>query len=196
MDTLLGGPLPGFPSELAVGQNVQLDFPYTIQPADPDPLINYVTVTAETVDCSCSESVEASAYAEVDLVHPAWTVSKLCLTEPLAPGEDAEFEITIKNTGDVLLVFETDEPEVGTIALAAGETYQAIVIRTAGQTDVQNTINLVITLDPCLNLDNVYTDSASDTCMVEVPGEEGCTPGYWKNHPRLLGVFQPGRPVQ
>ena len=36
----------------------------------------------------------------VDLIHPALMVEETCMTDPVAPGGTAEFEVTATNTGD------------------------------------------------------------------------------------------------
>src|SRR4029453_17363376 len=52
MDTVNGHaavPVPGAPTELAVGASVDLEFTYTVQEGDPSTLSNSVTVTADGV---------------------------------------------------------------------------------------------------------------------------------------------------
>ena len=46
-DEQLGGVLPGFPSVLAPGEIVCLDFPYEVHEEDPCPLVNCALVTAD-----------------------------------------------------------------------------------------------------------------------------------------------------
>jgi hypothetical protein len=68
--------------------------------------------------------------AEVDLVHPDFHVSVDCLTDPVPAGDNAEFEITINNTGDCDLVVTTNPgitPPPGTIPAHGSATGTATV---------------------------------------------------------------------
>jgi hypothetical protein len=58
----------------------------------------------------------------------------------------------------------------------------------AGASSVANEVKVVITLDERYKLDNTYTESRTATCQVPTeppPGNQGCTPGYWKQPQHL-----------
>lgn len=154
---------------------------YTVLQGDPDPLINTVDVNALVV--GTIRTVSDSTVCETDLVHPDFTVTKDCLTEPVT-GAEAQFRITITNTGDVNLIIKTNEPEIaGPETLPVGGTIVVDVNRVvlAGAGTVDNTVDANATLPPEFGLPNVINRSASASCSV--PGAEGCTPGFWKNSP-------------
>ena len=78
-DPLLGGNLAGFPASLAVGASASVDFPYTVQAGDPDPLVNEVTATglAEGFDAALTgANVSDTAGESVNLFQPDFTISK------------------------------------------------------------------------------------------------------------------------
>ena len=54
--------------------NYVINATYTVQPGDPDPLVNTATVTCSPV--GFPNVLTASAGASVDLVHPAFTLNK------------------------------------------------------------------------------------------------------------------------
>jgi len=106
-DDLLGT-LPGFPSTLTPGQEVCLDFPYTIVAGDePGPVENQAHVSAVDACDGTTVVTDDSDVIEVVLVHPDFTVEKVCLDEPLSEGDTAQFGVTVENTGDVRLDFTT-----------------------------------------------------------------------------------------
>ena len=153
-------------------------YPYTVVQGDPDPLINTVTVIAKTVGFDVN--VTDSTTCETDLVHPDFTVTKTCLTEPVT-GSEAEFRITITNTGDINLIITTNEPELpgpNTLAFGSSITFDVNRAVIAGAGSVDNTVDVNATLPAVYELSNVLNRSASASCSV--PGAEGCTPGFWK----------------
>jgi len=180
-DPMLGGTLPGFPSELAPDQTVCVDFPYIVLATDPDPLVNTAEVIGED---EYGNSVGDTDVATVVLINPSFTVEKDCLTDPVAPGGAAEFGITIANTGDADLWIETDEAGIAGFALYVGDVFmQTVTVTDPGGVDcIYNEINVTATLypDEC-EIGTELLGSADACCPVEEMGEEGCTPGYWKN---------------
>jgi hypothetical protein len=179
-----------FPTTLAVGEEFCADIPYTVQPGDdlgPGTVLeNQATVTAIDACDGVTEATDVSEIVEVTLVHPDFTVTKECQTPEVEPGGDAEFKITITNTGDVDLICTTDEPEIpGPFTLpAAGPALEHFVTRPCegAGTEVCNAITVVATIPPeYCGLPNELTRSDEDCCMCV--GEDGCTPGYWKNQP-------------
>jgi uncharacterized repeat protein (TIGR01451 family) len=194
-DPLLGGDLAGFPSELTPGQVVCLDFPYTIQATDPDPLDNTVTVNAES---EYGTAVSDYAEEQVDLIHPSFDVMKECLTPEVPAGGDAEFLITITNTGDVDLWIETDEAGIPGFALMVSDpvfTQTVTVTDPGGVECIFNAINVTATLYPDVcEIGTELTGYAEACCEVQM-GTEGCTPGYWKNQPECWECFTPDTPM-
>ena len=106
----------------------------------------------------------------VDIVHPTFTVTKTCTTDPVNQGGTASFTITYNNTGDADLVFTPNEvDEGGTVSVAAGQSASVTVTRSVpdGATSVGNTVTGKATLAAKYGLSNEYTYSASDTCSVK-----------------------------
>lgn len=206
-DPQLGvGPLAGFPSTLTPGQLVCVPFPYTIQPGDDtgEPgatLENQASVSAID-DCDDeTEVTDESEIVSVLLVHPCLEVEKLCISDsPVLPGEYAEFEITLTNCGDVDLLVDVDDSldsacEVTDLLIYAGDTASCtmsiLVPEDTIDTEICNEVAAHWTIPEyegdCLdNEDTVYDD---DCCPIG--GQEGCTPGYWKNSPGCWECFAP-----
>jgi uncharacterized repeat protein (TIGR01451 family) len=87
-----------FPDTVAAGATVSATFKYTVLASDPDPLPNSVAVTAEGVISEAS--VTGNASCVTDIVHvPGIDVTKSC-PAAVAEGEDIEYTITVKNTGN------------------------------------------------------------------------------------------------
>jgi hypothetical protein len=128
----------------------------------------------------------------VYLVHPDFTVEKECLSPPDTPCDDlVEFEITVTNTGDCRLDFTT-VPAVTPFSLDPGgvETWTEEEICVCPPAEVYNEITVTATIPFCA-LPNEIVRSNDATCICQPTGEQGCTPGYWKNHPDCWECYDP-----
>jgi hypothetical protein len=164
--------------ELAPGDSTCADVTYTIPEGAPDPVVNEFTATGYTVS---GDPVSDNVTETVDLIHPAITIDGICLTEPVAPGGTAEYEFTATNTGDCILV--TDAPVTDPV-LDPGEfaTWTETEVDPGGVTEICHVGCVTWTLPPeYCEMDNEGT--VCDTVCCPVAGEDGCTPGFWKNHP-------------
>ncbi len=178
-DSILGDLSSSFSAALAIGVSETRTFTYTVQEGDPDPLINTVTVTYED---ALALAVHDTDFAEVDLIHPGLTLEQVCLTSPVPPGSDAEFGVTIVNTGDVDLIVTTSAVEFpGPFTILAGDTFTDSTFAPCDGDEACSTIDILGVLHADYNLDNQYPASDTDCCPCGETGEEGCTPGYWKN---------------
>ncbi|HET9242939.1 MAG TPA: hypothetical protein VFN99_05810 [Gaiella sp.] len=138
------------------------------EPPDADPLVN--TVSVQTHPAGFPNDVDDSASATVDLLHPAYTVTKDCKagTEPVPQEGPALFTITFANTGDADLVITADDG-VGTFNLAAGATQSfthSVSGPFSGQATVENTVHSTAVLDPKYGLPNTFAKDASGDCRV------------------------------
>jgi hypothetical protein len=167
MDSLLGDISASFATTLAISATESHQFTRTVLASDPDPLVSIVTVSYNDV---LGAGASAAANATVDLVHPYYTVTKTCLTNPAPPNGLAEFRITITNMGDVNLIINTDDPAIpGPFTLATGgPPFVQDVSRPVppGAQEVCNTIEVTATLPPELGLGNQITETASGCCPV------------------------------
>ncbi|MFH1219018.1 MAG: FlgD immunoglobulin-like domain containing protein [Candidatus Eisenbacteria bacterium] len=190
----LMGTLPGFPSTLTPGQRVSLDFPYTIVAGnEPGPVVNQAHVTAIDACDRTTRVTDDSEIVRVTLVHPDFTVTKTCQTDPVPVGGTAEFLVTVTNTGDVRLDFTAVEPAVPAIppfSLNPGGVFTQTVTMPvpAGVDEVCDTITVTARIPYC-RLPNELVREAIACCSVA--GEDGCTPGFWKNHPDCWACFSP-----
>lgn len=167
----------------------------TIQAGDLDPLKNTVTVVLQD---EFSNTSSASASHTVDLVHPAYTVSKSCVSEPVPAGASANFDIKLTNTGDIPLVLALKDVATGidlsNIALglvvnnncvydnnASDGCYLAQGSMIATGTSVNNTVDATATLPEQYGLPNVINQSANASCSVAQGGATR-TPGFWQTH--------------
>jgi uncharacterized repeat protein (TIGR01451 family) len=198
-DNLLGDISGLFPDVFAVGQVECRDIPYTIQPGDePGPVLNQAEAAGTGL---CGEDTErvtdTSGIVTVTLLHPEFTVVKECVDDPIPGGStEASYTVTVTNTGDVELDFTTDEAGVGPFSLEPDSIFQQVVTVPVppGATEVCNDITVTATIPPeFCDLPNVIEHSARDCCAVA--GNEGCTPGYWKNHPDCWECYDPDYPL-
>ncbi len=96
-DTLLGDLSAAFPSRLVAGASDRQVFTRTVQPGDPDPLVNTVTVSA----AAGGNVVEATSTAEVDLLKPAVHIRAACRPHAAQRGEDVAYSVSVSNVGEV-----------------------------------------------------------------------------------------------
>jgi hypothetical protein len=182
------------PATLSPNGYCEFNYTRTVTAEDSDLLVNIVTVTGED---QLGGQATASDNHSVDLVHPSYTVTKDCLTDPVPQGESATFRIRIQNTGDVNLVTDVSDSLIGINVLdeiipphaaACGDAdwgvtqgcyeVQGSVIATG--TSVENTVNVHATLPADTKLPNEYDDSAGGKCTVT--GGATRTWGFWKTH--------------
>jgi hypothetical protein len=194
-DELLGGTLPGFPSELGPDETFCQTFTYVVQEGDPDPLINTAEVSGED---EYGNAVMDEDDASVDLLHPSFSIMVECMTDPVEPGGDADFLITFTNDGDVPLDISTDESSIMPFTLpdSYAETRTVTVSDPGGVDCVYYEINVTATIPPeFCELPNTYTAFGDACCPIEEEGEQGCTPGYWKTHPECWECYTTDTPL-
>jgi uncharacterized repeat protein (TIGR01451 family) len=186
-DPLLGGILSDFPSTLAVGEIVCRDFKYKIKPDDPDPLVNVVTVSGEDKD---GNQVVDSNTATVDLVKVGIDITKAVDNTNPCFGDIVTYTICIENTGEWPLehILVEDPQFVGILAgfpdmLDVGEV---ACVSFEYEVKVNDTCPLVncakVRSDPLGPMTNCIKDEACVEICPQPCGEEGCTPGFWKNN--------------
>ena len=153
---------------LAFGESCTVTYTYVTQDSDADPLVN--TVEANFNPDGFSNDIADSAQHSSDVLHPDFTVSKVCKadTEPIPQEGPAKFTVTFTNTGDADLVVNADDG-IGTFNLAIGETKSFEVTVTgpfSGQATVDNTVTGTVTLASKYELDNSYEFEESGSCDV------------------------------
>ncbi len=183
--------------------NLTLAAPYTrtasylVTAGYPDPLVNTASVTCSPV--GFPNVLAASDTHEVDLVHPGLEVAKTCAPAVVRAGETISYACTISNTGDVALLriaigdslrgdltnpVNYSSSTCGEV-LAAGASCTVAYTLTA-PTGTPTLVNTVTARYQVQGLSNVLEKSSS--CSVQIPSE-GCTPGFWKNHPGMWDSF-------
>lgn len=160
---------------------------FLVPPDAPDPLINEVEVEAGVI--LTATSLFRSSQCETDLVEPGIDIEKTVNDPNACPGETVIYTICIENTGDWPLenVVVTD-PDLGGILpefphiLFPGEIACAdfpYVIPPDAPCPLVNCAE--VTANP-LDLPNVIDANDCAEICCEPPGDEGCTPGFWKNN--------------
>jgi len=174
---------------LATGANCTFSVEFTIPDDDPDPLVNTVEVLYRP-DGFPNEVSDNDTHS-VDLLHPDFTVTKSCRPDPVQAGENITYEIVITNTGDCSLDYHVVDAVANITADYYNWAPEAVLEIEVERTvepgvcdNVTNEVTVTATLAGDI-LPNVIEKSASSTC--EVICGQGCTPGYWKNHPDCWG---------
>ncbi len=98
VDSLLGNVFG--PAVLPLGNTV-VNRQRVVQPGDPDPLVNTVTLTCSPQ--GFPNVLEASDECQTNLVQPSCSISKTCSPNPLVVGKPITWEITLNNTGGIAL---------------------------------------------------------------------------------------------
>ena len=78
-----------------------------VQPGDPDPLVNTVTLTCSPQ--GFPNVLEASDTCQTNLVQPSCSISKTCSPDPLIVGSPITWQITLNNTGGIALNICVDD---------------------------------------------------------------------------------------
>jgi len=201
-DTLLGdltgAASPASCDSLAPAASCTFNVVRTVLAGDADPLVN--TVTVHYNPAGFPNDISASDGHSVDLVHPGLTATKTCTPTTAQPGATITYTCGITNTGDVTLIkVSITDSLVGDLtdgtnpavtsntcggagaALAAGASC-AITYTFIAPSGTATLINTVTATYQVQGLPNQLT--ASSSCTVTIPNE-GCTPGFWKNHTSL-----------
>lgn len=168
-------------SNLAPGGSVTFNADYVVLFSDPNPLKNTVTVTYHPD--GYPNEVTASASSSVTLVHPSFTVDKVCTSGQLVAPGTATFNVIIKNTGDIPLVIRAIDQGI-TYDFDGLEPNTTLTIPIsvpvpAGQCgSITNTVEGTVSLPASYGLSNTYPINASATCSITTLGK---TAGFWRN---------------
>jgi uncharacterized repeat protein (TIGR01451 family) len=201
-DSLLGALATSNCPSLAPSGSCSFTVTRTVLAADPDPLLNKVTFN---VSDGGTGTASADANWTVDLVHPAFTVTKDCVSQPVPAGASANFRIRLTNGGDVPLaldITDTNIPSLNQTGVNLGVVtnpgcvdsngnslydggagdgcYQLEGSIIATGTQVTNNVSVTATL-AAYGLPNSITKTAGATCTVQQGGATR-TPGFWKTH--------------
>ncbi len=177
-DPLLGGDLGAFED------GATRDFNYIVQPNDPDPLVNVVTITCEVE--GLANEVSGDARHSVDLIDPSVELSKECRPDPVQVGASINWAIIVDNTGDVELDCVVNDPIAGfvdePVSVAPGGTEVLNASRPVEEADFPVISNTATVDCQVPEFDNELSDEAMADCEVQVADEICRTPGFWGTH--------------
>ncbi len=162
-------------------QSCSFDVDFTVP--DPFPGVGIENIVSAVYTDTFQQQVDANDSVSVCIIHPDFTVTKSCLTDPLQEGQSALFNITITNTGDIPLDFTTNEPCLpASFQLQPGGVTNVEVSRPFDSNGVFNSITVDANLpdDLCFQLPSNIVKEANDRCDVE--GGATRTLGFWKTH--------------
>jgi uncharacterized repeat protein (TIGR01451 family) len=195
VDDRLGDKSGDFADTLAPAASECHSYSYTVQPGDPDPLVNHLTVTANPVGAA-QNALNCTSQASVDLVHPSFSLSKTCSPNPVAVGGTITWTIVVANTGDVSLDIHVVDPVAGinqTVTVAAGGSHTLTNSRVVVANDapaIANTATATATITGGILPNVIGPTEAGASCDVTVTGGPTRTPGYWFTHPtKLLDAY-------
>ena len=177
VDSLLGDVSGAFADSLGPGASECHTFPYVVQPGDPDPLPNTVTVHANPV--GLPNDITDDDTVTVDLVHPSIDITKTADGPISKVGDTINYEICVTNTGDVALhnltVTDTLMGDLSASyadSLAPGASECHTFSRTVQPGDPDPLPNTVTVHANPVGLSNDITDSDTATVDLVQPGIE------------------------
>jgi hypothetical protein len=156
-----------FPHTLPAGQT--LDCTYSAGLADSSKLTNTATVTTSG-DVDRGEGIAEVDFTGVDptnVVNETITADDTNQPDPLGTCSAGDVPCTFNN--DITFTCDVDEVE---------HPNTATIVETRQSDDALVTVI-------CLRPANEITDDDSHQVEIVVVGDEGCTPGFWKNHPNV-----------
>ncbi|MHC4962529.1 MAG: COG1470 family protein [Planctomycetota bacterium] len=162
----------------------------TVQVAIPTYCPSDIVTNTVTVEGYCLDGTPVglrTATAACEVACPDLEVQKICLDEPVACNDElADFEVVITNTGNVPLDLTIEDPDaiapVPGGPILPGESISRIVQvpSECGSGSVGNLVTVIGVYDDCAE---VVRTAAADCPVEPCCDPEGCTPGFWKNHP-------------
>jgi uncharacterized repeat protein (TIGR01451 family) len=197
------------PVTLAPGGNHVITPGYTVQAGDPDPLINEATVDC-TVAGFANVVLSESDTHEVNLFQPAVTIVKDGPAQA-SVGDTVTYAFTITNSGSsdspALVLASVNDTVLGDLtgaasgagcgSLAAGASCNFTVDYAIPDGAPNPLVNVVDVLYNPDGFPNEIRDD-DDHSVELVTRAEGCTPGFWKNHPAQWPVtgFSTGQTLE
>lgn len=169
-------------SNLSPGASVTFQSTYVVKSSDLNPLVDTVTVTYKPY--GYPNEIKDTDTHSITLVHPDFTLEKVCESMAAVAGGTVRFRVNVTNTGDVPLnVVAVDRGNVyQSDGLAPGSTFTFTVDVPVpmGQCggSVTNEVNIIVTLPDIYGLSNQYMKTAGATCPIVTLGR---TPGFWRN---------------
>ncbi len=171
-DSLVSVTPPSSCDTLASGQSCSFDYSYVVQPGDDSGAVGAKLSNTAAADYSITGFSDCHVNAQdiwmVTLLHPSFTVQKVCTTDPAPQEGPAWFKVTISNTGDVELIVSADDG-IGNFNLPVGQTEMFDISVDGpfdGQASIANTVNASWTLPEWTGLSNTRSASDSATCTV------------------------------
>jgi len=173
---------------LASGASCSFNVTRTVPAGASDPYVNNVQVRYHP--SGFTNHIEDQSSHSVNLFQPSFTLGKTCAPARVKVGDPLTYTYTLSNTSSAdspklnrVTVTDSKLPTAGTSfpsALNAGQSATVSLSyypMTAGA--VTNNVSATYQVE---GFSNRLTQTASATCEAYV-GDQGCTPGFWKNHP-------------
>jgi hypothetical protein len=153
----------GLGFRLASGASCVITYDYPVVDGSGDKLVN--TVNVQSHPDGFTNAIDGEAAYATTLLHPAFSVSKVCTAQPVSQDGPAVFRIAFDNTGDADLRVAPSEGSA--FDIAAGQTYEYVwTVAGPFSSTVNNTVTGDVTLATKYGLSNAYTFSASASCAV------------------------------
>jgi len=166
-DSLVAGVVPPAAcATLAPGDSCSFSYTYTVPIGETGSSLTN-TASALYSPAGYPNQVTGSGPWLVTLVHPSFTVTKACTSQPVPQDGPATFDVVVTNTGDAPLDFSADDG-IGTFSLGAGQSTTIQVSMPGpfdGQATVSNAVNVTASVG-LPGLPNVLTGSAEAQCWV------------------------------
>jgi uncharacterized repeat protein (TIGR01451 family) len=184
---------PASCDNLAVGESCTFSVNHTIPQGASDPYVNTVTVKYKGTGVNSAESATDTDTHSVNLFQPSVKIIKTG-PDKATVGQTITYKFTIinqsSNDSPNLILDSVSDSVLGNLAAAAPDACDSLasgasctfsVDYTVKATDPNPLVNEVRVHYHPKGFPNDIKDK--DDHSVNVKKFEGCTPGYWKNHP-------------
>jgi uncharacterized repeat protein (TIGR01451 family) len=181
--------------ELLVGETCSFTKTITIPPDALDPFVNTVTATYSHSDPATAGNVSDWDSHSTNLFQPAVQIDKTANVTEAKVGDTVTYTFAITNLSSDdspnLILDTLTDTVLGDLELAAN--YDVDCDTLDYQDTCTFTVDYLIPMGAPSSLTNVVTAHYhpdgfpndiwdTDDHTITVRGNEGCTPGYWKNH--------------
>jgi uncharacterized repeat protein (TIGR01451 family) len=194
--------------ELAVGEFCEFSVNFVIPVGAADPFVNTVSVEYDHAMGTAANVTDTDSHS-TNLFQPAVQIDKTANVTEAKVGDTVTYTFTITNLSSMdspnLILDSLTDTVLGNLELATN--YDADCDTLDYQDTCTFTVDYLIPMGAPSSLTNVVTAHYhpdgfpndvwdSDDHTITVRGNEGCTPGFWKNHTSAWVGYTTGQTLE